>query len=285
MQSDTSDRRGRLRFASRLAGGALLVATGAIHLDLYLTGYHSIHVIGILFLVQVVAAFALAAMIISSKSGLGAAAGALFALATLGGYLLSLRFGLFGFREVRTAAGIWAGGLEIVAFAVLASVAGGDLDRATEFVWKGQSAARLAGWVLAGASVVALSLLVAALASVGQTTATSGKTKLTTSEIGNVTVVSNDKGFTTYWFVPDTSTTSRCYGTCASYWPPVTGRATAGPGVTGRIGSIERTGGALQVTYDGHPLYTYVGDAAPGQANGNGIDLNGGVWHEVLVSG
>jgi predicted lipoprotein with Yx(FWY)xxD motif len=52
--------------------------------------------------------------------------------------------------------------------------------------------------------------------------------------------------------------------------------------VTGALGTITRTGGVIQATYDGHPLYTYVGDTAPGQANGNGLNLNGGLWREVM---
>ena len=68
-----------------------------------------------------------------------------------------------------------------------------------------------------------------------------------------------------------------------SYPPPVTGSPTAGPGVTGKLGRIKRPGGAEQVTYDGHPLYTYIADHAPCQANGNNLNQNGGVWHEVTV--
>jgi predicted lipoprotein with Yx(FWY)xxD motif len=108
---------------------------------------------------------------------------------------------------------------------------------------------------------------------------------LKTAKIGGVTVLTNAKGFTLYWFAPDTSARSVCYGTCAVYWPPVTGAPVAGPGVTGRIGTISRTGGGTEVTYDGHPLYTYVGDTAPGRASGNNLDLNGGLWHEVTVAG
>ena len=63
------------------------------------------------------------------------------------------------------------------------------------------------------------------------------------------------------------------------------GPATAGPGVTGKLGTIKRSDGSIQATYDGHPLYTYVADTAPGQARGNGINLNGGLWHEVTASG
>ena len=73
------------RLGLRVAGGGLLAVTGAIHLDLYLTGYRSIPVIGWLFLLQVIAAFGLAAAVLVSGSRLAAAAGAGFALSTLGG--------------------------------------------------------------------------------------------------------------------------------------------------------------------------------------------------------
>ncbi|HEY1667861.1 MAG TPA: hypothetical protein VGG54_19420 [Trebonia sp.] len=108
---------------------------------------------------------------------------------------------------------------------------------------------------------------------------------LKTAQVSGVTVVTNAKGFTLYSFAPDTATTSKCNGACAQIWPPVTGAVTAGPGVTGKLGTITRSDGSTQATYDGHPLYTYVADTAPGQATGNGLNANGGVWHEVTASG
>ena len=113
----------------------------------------------------------------------------------------------------------------------------------------------------------------------------SSATTLTSATIGGAKVLTNSAGFTLYWFVPDTSTTSKCTGSCATYWPPVKGPATAGSGVTGTLSTITRPDGSTQAAYDGHPLYTYAGDTAPGQANGNGKNLSGGVWHEVTVSG
>jgi len=74
----------------RVVGAGLLIATGAIHLDLYLTGYRSIPAIGWLFLLQVIAAFGLALAVLAIPSRLVAAAAAVFPLATLGGYLLSV---------------------------------------------------------------------------------------------------------------------------------------------------------------------------------------------------
>jgi predicted lipoprotein with Yx(FWY)xxD motif len=103
--------------------------------------------------------------------------------------------------------------------------------------------------------------------------------------INGTAVLTNSKGFTLYWFAPDTSTTSKCTGSCATYWPPVTGPVTAGSGVTGTLGTITRADGTVQATYDGHPLYTYAGDTAPGLAKGNGLNISGGLWYEMTVSG
>ena len=55
--------------------------------------------------------------------------------------------------------------------------------------------------------------------------------------------------------------------------------------MAGQVGTIKRSDGSLQATYNGHPLYTYVADGAPGQAKGNKLNLNGGLWYEVKVSG
>jgi predicted lipoprotein with Yx(FWY)xxD motif len=108
---------------------------------------------------------------------------------------------------------------------------------------------------------------------------------LKTAKIGGATVLTSAKGFTLYWFVPDTATQSKCNGSCAQIWPPVKGPATAGAGVTGKLGMITRSDGSVQATYGGHPLYTYTADTGPGQNSGNGINASGGVWHEVTVSG
>ena len=105
-----------------------------------------------------------------------------------------------------------------------------------------------------------------------------------TATIGGVTVLTNSKGFTLYSFAPDTSTTSNCNGTCAQNWPPVPGPVTAA-GVTGTFGTITRADGSVQATFDGHPLYAFAGDTAPGQAKGNGLNAAGGLWHEVTTAG
>jgi predicted lipoprotein with Yx(FWY)xxD motif len=112
--------------------------------------------------------------------------------------------------------------------------------------------------------------------------ATTGNLKTTT--IGGATVLTNAKGFTLYSFAPDTPTTSNCNGACAQFWPPVKGPATAS-GIKGTFGTIKRSDGSTQATFDGHPLYTFAADTAPGQAKGNGLNEEGGVWHEITTSG
>jgi predicted lipoprotein with Yx(FWY)xxD motif len=114
--------------------------------------------------------------------------------------------------------------------------------------------------------------------------ATAAAGSLKTAKIASVTVLTSAKGFTLYSFAPDTPTKSNCNGTCAQNWPPVKGPATA-TGVKGTFGTIKRSNGATQATFDGHPLYTFVGDTAPGQDKGNGLNAAGGLWHEITTSG
>ena len=280
----------------QVAGAVLLAVSAGIHLDLYLTGYRSIPTIGWLFLLQVIAGFVLAAAVLVTRSPLAAAAGAGFALATLGGYLLAVWVGLFGFKEVRTTAGIAAGLIEVAAFATLALAAvtagpvrqaGEPVSPAARLLARVQAATPVVIAALGGVSVLALVLLGVAVAGAGGPPAPGAAAAVTvkTARIGGVTVLTNASGLTLYWFAPDTPAASKCTGSCAAYWPPVTGSPQAAPGVTGKLGTIKRPDGSLQATYDGHPLYTYVGDSGPGQARGNNLNLNGGLWYEVRVSG
>ena len=288
------DRGTRLQWRLRISGALLLAVSAGIHLDLYLTGYRKIPTIGWLFLLQVIVGFVLTLAALVTRSRLAAAASAALALSTLGAYLLAVWIGLFGFKEIRTRAGIAAGLIEVAAFATLALAAltadparnaaapagSGPRVRA-----RAQSAMSLVVGVVSGISVAALALLGVAVVSAGGSpvaAADIGAT-LKTAKIGGVNVLTNANGLTLYWFVPDTLTSSKCTGSCAIYWPPVSGSPTASPGVTGRLGTIKRAGGGLQATYDGHPLYTYIGDRGPGQANGNDLDLNGGFWYDIRV--
>ena len=157
---------------------------------------------------------------------------------------------------------------------------------------KGRNGLRM---LLALPAVAAAAAVLAACSSSGTSSTSSGSTStsspasatagsLKTTTIGGATVLTNSKGFTLYSFAPDTSTKSNCNGTCAQNWPPVQGPATAS-GVKGTFGTIKRSDGSTQATFDGHPLYTFVGDTAPGQAKGNGLNALGGLWHEITTSG
>jgi predicted lipoprotein with Yx(FWY)xxD motif len=276
----------------RVTGAGLLAATAAIHLDLYLTGFRNIPTIGPLFLLQVIAGFVLAAAVLATGNPVVAALGAGFALATLAGYLLSVWVGLFGYTEVRTTAGIVAGLLEVAAFAVLGLFAVSP-EAAAGSRGPGQGLARLlagipmARTLVAVVSVVALVLLLIAEAGAGAPAATAGSgAALKTGKVGSVTVLTTAKGLTVYTFAADTTPgKSSCYGSCAAYWPPVIGAAAAAAGIPGTFATITRTDGTKQVTWNGHPLYTYVGDHGPGTATGNNLNINGGLWKEITVSG
>jgi predicted lipoprotein with Yx(FWY)xxD motif len=288
---------GWLRPALRITGAGLLAATAAIHLDLYLTGYRNIPTIGWLFLLQVIAGFALAVAVLATGNRVVAALGAGFAAATLGGYLLSIWFGLFGFKEVRTTAGIVAGIIEVASFAVLSLLAvtpapagqaangGGDgLIQRLGLMLARLPMAKPAIAVLSGLGLVLLFVAVAGAG--GQPTTPSGGTvAIKTGKVGGVTVLTNAKGLTVYTFAADSPGKSNCYSSCAAYWPPVIGSPSHASGIPGTFGTTTRTDGTKQVTWNGHPLYTYVSDGGPGQAKGNNLNLNGGLWKEIVVSG
>ena len=189
--------------------------------------------------------------------------------------------------------------IDVAAFAVLAALAlaPARADAAATTPAGGQAATpsrfpaqippaltRAAATTAAGLAVAALVLLGVAVAGASTAASASASAGLKTTVIGGTTVLTNARGFTLYSFAPETPASSKCYGSCAAYWPPVTGAPAASPGLPGTIATITRTGGARQLTYNGHPLYTYIGDSAPGQANGNNLNLNGGLWHEVSVS-
>jgi predicted lipoprotein with Yx(FWY)xxD motif len=101
------------------------------------------------------------------------------------------------------------------------------------------------------------------------------------------TVLTTATGQTIYWFAIDTPTKSNCTGSCATYWPPVLGKAVGASGTSlpHGFGTITRSGGQVQATYDGHPLYTYTADAAPGQVSGNGLNVSGGLWWAMTPAG
>jgi predicted lipoprotein with Yx(FWY)xxD motif len=106
------------------------------------------------------------------------------------------------------------------------------------------------------------------------------------SDLGMVLV--NSQGMTLYEFRKDQGTESSCYGACEGFWPPLITKGEPQPSNgadPSLIGTTERKDGKLQVTYNGHPLYTFVEDTKPGEANGNNLDKFGGEWYALNKEG
>jgi predicted lipoprotein with Yx(FWY)xxD motif len=105
------------------------------------------------------------------------------------------------------------------------------------------------------------------------------------TSLGDVLVDAH--GRTLYLFEKDQGMTSACSGACASIWPPLTAtRAVAGSGLSAaKLSIAKQPGGASDVTYAGHPLYTYVGDTKPGQTKGQGLNQFGAAWYVLSPNG
>ena len=116
----------------------------------------------------------------------------------------------------------------------------------------------------------------------------SGATVIKTASAAGSTFLTDGSGRAVYLWAKDTSGMSACTGACAGAWPPVTTTGTAttsGSAKASDLGTITRTDGTKQVTYDGHPLYYFVGDSGPGMATGQGSDNFGAKWWLVAPAG
>ena len=119
----------------------------------------------------------------------------------------------------------------------------------------------------------------------------SATVKISTRKLPKLgTVLVNAKGRTLYMFVPDKRKRVTCVRTCAKVWPPVklpkgAKAVAAGKAKASLLGSDPNPAGGRVVTYNKWPLYTYVADTAPGQAKGQALNLNGGLWYVLSPSG
>src|SRR3954447_24687420 len=117
----------------------------------------------------------------------------------------------------------------------------------------------------------------------GGGTATLG---LESSSLGKI--LADSKGNTLYLFKKDSGTKSACTGACASAWPPLraSGKPSVGSGASASLVSTSpRSDGKPQVTYNGHPLYTFTGDQSPGNTNGQGVNAFGARWYVLSGAG
>jgi len=125
----------------------------------------------------------------------------------------------------------------------------------------------------------------------GASTAGSGSssgTMITTASASGATFLTDGSGRAVYLWMKDTGDASQCSGACAGAWPPVTASGTVqagGSAVASDLGTITRSDGTKQVTYEGHPLYYFAGDSGAGMASGQGSDGFGAKWWLVSPAG
>jgi predicted lipoprotein with Yx(FWY)xxD motif len=150
------------------------------------------------------------------------------------------------------------------------------------------AAARRPRMIVAAAAVAAFAAAIFALHPPATYAAHAKGPVVSTAKTSLGQIIVNSSGRTLYLFEKDRNGKSACSGQCAVFWPPLT---TSGkPGVTGGaraslIGTTRRADGRLQVTYNHHPLYTFVKDKKAGQTNGEGVNAFGAVWDAVSPAG
>jgi predicted lipoprotein with Yx(FWY)xxD motif len=158
---------------------------------------------------------------------------------------------------------------------------------------------RRPSFVIIAAVLVALAVALAACGGGGRSNGGSASTaapaptpsagaavKLASTKLGKILV--DGRGRTLYLFEADKGAMSNCAGACAEAWPPlaITGKPTVGAGVdAAKLGTTKRADGSTEITYNGHPLYTYAGDTAPGETSGQGIDGFGAEWYVLSAAG
>ena len=142
---------------------------------------------------------------------------------------------------------------------------------------------KLAVGVIAAAAFTSIA---ATYASAHGTTARGTTVKIAKSRLGRILV--DTRGITLYDFVADKHGRSSCYGACATYWPPLLtkGKPHAGTGVRASLlGTTKRKDGKLELVYNHHPLYYFVGDRKPGQTTGQGLNQFGAPWWALSPAG
>jgi len=150
------------------------------------------------------------------------------------------------------------------------------------------AAARRPQLLVAAAAIAALAAAIFVLHPAATHAAPAQGATVSTAKTSLGRIVVNSRGRTLYLFEKDRNGKSACSGQCATFWPPL---ITSGkPRVTGGaraslIGTTKRSDGRLQVTYNHHPLYTFVKDKKPGQTNGEGVDAFGAEWYVVSPAG
>jgi predicted lipoprotein with Yx(FWY)xxD motif len=142
--------------------------------------------------------------------------------------------------------------------------------------------------ILAVAAVAALAAASLALHPPATHAAQAKGSVVSTAKTSLGRIIVNSNGHTLYVFGKDTNGKSACSGQCAAFWPPLvmSGKASvAGGAKASLLGTTKRADGRLQVTYNHHPLYSFVKDTKAGQTNGEGLNVFGATWHAISPAG
>ena len=145
------------------------------------------------------------------------------------------------------------------------------------------------GLFLTIAALAAVSSLAVGLTSASASShAASAGTRVGVASSGLGRILVDGRGRTLYLFQKDKHGKSACTGQCAAFWPPLiaSGKPFAAAGAKASLlGTVKRPDGRLQVTYNHHPLYTFVKDKSKGQTNGEGVNAFGAEWYAVSPAG
>ena len=150
--------------------------------------------------------------------------------------------------------------------------------------------------LLAGATGLLVGALAAGCGSSGGSSASGSAPKTASGRSATIGVANNNlgkilvdsRGRTLYLFEKDSGTKSACRGACAVEWPPLRAKGTPRVGSGANASSVAtsaRPDGGAQVTYNGHPLYTFSADQKPGNSNGQGVNAFGGIWYVLSSAG
>ena len=139
---------------------------------------------------------------------------------------------------------------------------------------------------IVGVIAAGLSLVVGIATAARTSSSAAAKVSVASTGLGRILV--DGRGHTLYLFAKDSRGKSTCVGGCAAFWPPLiaTGKPLAGPGVKSKLlGTTRRADGRLQVTYNHHPLYSFVKDARKGDTKGEELVAFGGEWYALSADG
>ena len=150
------------------------------------------------------------------------------------------------------------------------------------------SAALTRPWLIAAAALATLTTMIFLLHPPATHADPASGTVVSTAKTSLGRILVNSRGHTLYLFGKDKNGKSACTGMCATFWPPLiaAGKPLAGAGARASLlGTTKRADGRLQITYNHHPLYSFVKDTSKGETNGEELDAFGAEWYAISSAG